>query len=520
MSAEALAGILSWILPPLLGAIIGYVTNDIAIRMLFRPLKEIRVLGVRLPFTPGIIPKQRYALADSIGIMVSRELITEEVLRRQINTPEFRSRLRASVASLVDALAQTRFSRLREGGFAAFSDSLEDFLGESLARFFNSRSFIHASRALVGRLVRALSETPLERLPGSPDLPALVTRRLLPLLTGPQARRKAARSVARWLHSNGQAGTPLAAFIPEEVPGLLAGPLHSFLPGLLEALFRWLREDSTRLQMEERAKLLLRSALDRLNLLQKFIISAGAFDRTLEEKMPDILQDALDNLEEASREEENRRKIVEAVVQAFSRWRSRGLGEALGDDGERLAAAVEKILGFLDQERIREGIGRGLEKLARGQAGRPIGEVLARTLGIQESEIVDFASVQLLTLLSKRETSQAMARELLAFIRRFLEDSGDTSVGELLGLDAARRDAAADFLTERVIRILDRQLPELIQSFDFRGLVVKKINELNVADVERLLMIVIAKHLKWIDLFGAILGAAIGFGQLALRLLS
>jgi len=50
---------LPYLIPPLLGALIGYVTNYIAIRMLFRPLKAWWFLGVRIPMTPGIIPGKR-----------------------------------------------------------------------------------------------------------------------------------------------------------------------------------------------------------------------------------------------------------------------------------------------------------------------------------------------------------------------------------------------------------------------------------------------------------------------------
>ena len=49
----------NWVLPPLIGAVIGGVTNDIAIRMLFRPYAPWRVLGWRLPLTPGLIPRER-----------------------------------------------------------------------------------------------------------------------------------------------------------------------------------------------------------------------------------------------------------------------------------------------------------------------------------------------------------------------------------------------------------------------------------------------------------------------------
>ena len=45
--------------PPLVGAFIGYLTNRIAIRMLFRPLRRWHVLGVPVPMTPGVIPGKR-----------------------------------------------------------------------------------------------------------------------------------------------------------------------------------------------------------------------------------------------------------------------------------------------------------------------------------------------------------------------------------------------------------------------------------------------------------------------------
>ncbi len=59
--------LLPYLAPPLLGAFIGYVTNYIAIRMLFRPLKPWRIFGVRLPLTPGIIPSKRHELAEKMG---------------------------------------------------------------------------------------------------------------------------------------------------------------------------------------------------------------------------------------------------------------------------------------------------------------------------------------------------------------------------------------------------------------------------------------------------------------------
>lgn len=52
---------------PVIGAVIGYTTNYIAIKMLFRPLTPKYLFGLRVPFTPGIIPRRKTQLADALG---------------------------------------------------------------------------------------------------------------------------------------------------------------------------------------------------------------------------------------------------------------------------------------------------------------------------------------------------------------------------------------------------------------------------------------------------------------------
>ena len=63
--------ILKYLAGPLIGAVIGYCTNYIAVKMLFYPRKEIRVFGHRLPFTPGAIPKGQQRLAKAATEMES-----------------------------------------------------------------------------------------------------------------------------------------------------------------------------------------------------------------------------------------------------------------------------------------------------------------------------------------------------------------------------------------------------------------------------------------------------------------
>ena len=107
---EILATILPWIAPPLIGAIIGYGTNRVAIKMIFRPHTAKYIFGVHLPFTPGIIPKSRRELAQAIANTVADDLLDPENIRHQLNRPEFRQSLRAWVSKQRAAMLATPFT--------------------------------------------------------------------------------------------------------------------------------------------------------------------------------------------------------------------------------------------------------------------------------------------------------------------------------------------------------------------------------------------------------------------------
>lgn len=95
---------LPYILTPLFGAIIGYITNWIAIKMLFRPHRAHYLFGKQLPFTPGIIPKEKGRIAASIGEAISQNLMNEEVLRHTLLSNEMLDKVGAAFDKGVDRL--------------------------------------------------------------------------------------------------------------------------------------------------------------------------------------------------------------------------------------------------------------------------------------------------------------------------------------------------------------------------------------------------------------------------------
>ena len=142
--------ILFWIVPPLVGAIIGYVTNLVAIKMLFRPLNEVKVFGMRLPFTPGILPRERGKLADSIGGMVERELVTPGVLRERLARTDVRENIGGALGSYTSQLIDRPLSYWLENRDEDFplkeilrdfvnSDVFDSFLEEIIKNWFSRK---------------------------------------------------------------------------------------------------------------------------------------------------------------------------------------------------------------------------------------------------------------------------------------------------------------------------------------------------------------------------------------------
>lgn len=91
---------------PFIGGIIGYITNDIAIRMLFQPHTAKYVFGWHIPFTPGIIPKEKGRIAAAIGGVISENLMNKEVLEKYLLSDEMFQKIGSATDSFFHAQQQ------------------------------------------------------------------------------------------------------------------------------------------------------------------------------------------------------------------------------------------------------------------------------------------------------------------------------------------------------------------------------------------------------------------------------
>ncbi|MFS8868449.1 DUF445 domain-containing protein [Synechococcus sp. H65.1] len=125
----------TYLVPPLAGLVIGYFTNDIAIKMLFRPYRPYRVFGWRIPFTPGLIPQNQPRLARQIAKTIMGSLLTPEELhnlaRRLLQTERMQAGIRWLLGVALDRLQDPQHQQQTAQVLARI---LADLFNESLPR--------------------------------------------------------------------------------------------------------------------------------------------------------------------------------------------------------------------------------------------------------------------------------------------------------------------------------------------------------------------------------------------------
>lgn len=193
------------LLPIAVGALIGYCTNYIAIKMLFHPRQEARIGRWRIPFTPGVIPKNQSRIAAAAGAAVGGSLLTGEDLAAVLKSEAMEETIAGSIAG---GLLQTE---------ASVGACLEKLSGTSRQTAMDKAAVLLTEKInsslqkadLTGLIVNAAAPALLERTKGT-MLAMFVNEAAIASLAEP-----AAQGIQSYLAENG--GEAIFPLVKEEL---------------------------------------------------------------------------------------------------------------------------------------------------------------------------------------------------------------------------------------------------------------------------------------------------------------
>ena len=132
---------------PVISALIGYITNVVAIKMLFWPRKPINLLFFELQ---GLLPKRQADIAKSLGELVENQLLSVDDIFDRLNTPQVQDKLVNSVAPLVRDKLDNMLPRIIPAKLLQLiGDSIEKVLRQEAASWI--AQFMETERTYITR---------------------------------------------------------------------------------------------------------------------------------------------------------------------------------------------------------------------------------------------------------------------------------------------------------------------------------------------------------------------------------
>ncbi len=523
MDLQTLQKIYPYLLPPLFGAVIGYVTNHIAIRMLFRPLRPWRIFGIRVPLTPGIIPSKRGELAQKMGEMVGSHLLTSSDVGRALERKTFRRELKGAVAdklaqfldrdlgpveALVPPNYRTRFrdlvDLLRWKTVKVVFDYLEGPDFENKLRTFLQRK---GDELLARDMESFLTPSRYDQLRRHME------ERIAVFLRSESVGRSVGHFVdaktEQWLTTN----RTIRELLPADLVEVILAQLEKEIPPLLEKFGGMLYDPEFRERLVQKGKEGIESFLESLEGLSALL--AGFFDMNkVYDRIPEFLDKAGDEIARWLREEKTHTQVAGLLRERLDGMLDRPFNSYL----ERVP--YEKVSGvrrFIRQRSIEMVQGRRMTEttmtlLERGIErikDRSFSSILTRVLptgGLEKSrnDLTD----RLLNLVRSSGAREAFAEILRGKSEEWLFQRPLGKLSARIPGDV--REELAEGLFRQLAELLKNEVPPLIETLNVNRMVEEKVNSLDILKVEGLLMGVMQEQFKYINLFGALLGFLIG----------
>ncbi len=518
----------TYLAPPLLGAFIGYMTNYVAIRMLFRPLKPWYLLGVRLPMTPGVIPLKRRQLADNIGEMVGGHLLTSSDVSRALTEEGFQQELRELIDGRVEALMHRRLGPVATVVPERFRSYFE--VGVKILRWrtvkhlhSHLRSDAFAQRigpTITGHLNDFLAR-PLDEI-----LDPESRTELAGALEKGVADFLADDGVEQWVRTtvNGKVETFLAAdgslddLLPSGLRELLLDRLEAETPHLVAKLAAMLQEPV----MQDRIARGVMGAVSNFTAnLGPLGAMVGAFlsPEVIDEKVRGYLADKGEEIASWLFDDTVQQKVAVLLRGKAADFLAAPVSRLL----ERLTPETVALLtaGLTDQAvaLLKDpATARAVASLGRealeNQEGRPLSAVLADLFGEHGvARGVEWTTGEVIDLLRSNAVKRMLDRLVTDLVESRLLQQPIGSLAEFLPREV--RLGIGDYLLQQVSDVLVREVPDLVDSLNIRRIVARKVNSLDLLRLEGLLLSIMEEQFKYINLFGALLGFIIGLANLA-----
>lgn len=485
-----------YIIGALIGAVIGYITNWLAIKMLFRPREAKYIFGMKLPFTPGLIPKEKSRIANKVGETVGTHLLNSDSLSKALKDDKIKAKFNEVAKEKINQVINSN-STLEESlkntlgeNYYALKGNMIDNIAKTILESIQEEEFKNKVKFYIVDSIK-------ERLNKKPEkiIDFINSNKfrevIINTLEEEKTRDIIGKALLKEVKTLEKEDLTIEEVIPENIKPYIEEYVKSQKDTLVDIIKNLLRDDEVSHK--------IKSAInDNIPSIVSMFLSG------------DVIYGKLVSLVDKSlSEEENKEYICDAALAFVHESMKKKVSDVINNVGEEKLEVISDALGDKISKKLNteENIDSIIRKLnCKISSFNSYEEIIKVLFNDYENILIDNIDSMISQIVNNNQLSGEISKIIEKVFDKFLQNSLNDICYNKQNLE----NSIMSILDNLYNDFVENKSAKVLEIVDISSIVEEQINAFEVDYAEEIIIGIANKELKAITWLGALLGGILG----------
>ncbi|MDK0872847.1 DUF445 family protein [Clostridium perfringens] len=485
-----------YIIGALIGAVIGYITNWLAIKMLFRPREAKYIFGMKLPFTPGLIPKEKSRIANKVGETVGTHLLNSDSLSKALKDDKIKAKFNEIAKEKINQVINSN-STLEEAlkntlgeNYYALKGNMIDNIAKTILESIQEEEFKNKVKFYIVDSIK-------ERLNKNPEkiIDFINSNKfrevIINTLEEEKTRDIIGKALLKEVKTLGKEDLTIEEVIPENIKPYIEEYVKSQKDTLVDIIKNLLRDDEVSHKIKNAIN-------DNIPSIVSMFLSG------------DVIYGKLVSLVDKSlSEEENKEYICDAALAFVHESMKKKVSDVINTVGEEKLQVISDALGDKISKKLNteENIDSIISKLnCKISSFNSYEEIIKVLFNDYENILIDNIDSMISQIVNNNQLSGEISKIIEKVFDKFLQNSLNDICYNKQNLE----NSIMSILDNLYNDFVENKSAKVLEIVDISSIVEEQINAFEVDYAEEIIIGIANKELKAITWLGALLGGILG----------
>lgn len=485
-----------YIIGALIGAVIGYITNWLAIKMLFRPREAKYIFGMKLPFTPGLIPKEKSRIANKVGETVGTHLLNSDSLSKALKDDKIKAKFNEVAKEKINQVINSN-STLEESlkntlgeNYYALKGNMIDNIAKTILESIQEEEFKNKVKFYIVDSIK-------ERLNKNPEkiIDFINSNKfrevIINTLEEEKTRDIIGKALLKEVKTLGKEDLTIEEVIPENIKPYIEEYVKSQKDTLVDIIKNLLRDNEVSHKIKNAIN-------DNIPSIVSMFLSG------------DVIYGKLVSLVDKSlSEEENKEYICDAALAFVHESMKKKVSDVINNVGEEKLEVISDALGDKISKKLNteENIDSIISKLnCKISSFNSYEEIIKVLFNDYENILIDNIDSMISQIVNNNQLSGEISKIIEKVFDKFLQNSLNDICYNKQNLE----NSIMSILDNLYNDFVENKSAKVLEIVDISSIVEEQINAFEVDYAEEIIIGIANKELKAITWLGALLGGILG----------